>query len=152
MSGLICDRSIMELAVTQQFQRSAWRSRAGDNRVTGSPNEGNIEGRLNFIAAARRAWRCGKCDCGFGRGRAFISNARCRRRNRRRGGCRSGFNRLLAPYPWNAEDKCCNTCCNKRQRRHGYSAYRYGSHGTQPLAKSLARQCPLKSWCADRSR
>src|SRR6476646_590892 len=28
------------------------------------------------------------------------------------------------------------------EKREGYSAYRYGGHGTQPLAKSLALQCP----------
>jgi hypothetical protein len=41
-----------------------------------------------------------------------------------------------------AEDKCCTTCRNKRQRRHHYSAYRCGSHDTRPLARSSARQRP----------
>jgi hypothetical protein len=34
-----------------------------------------------------------------------------------------------------AEDKCCTTCRNKRQRRHDY-------HDTRPSARSLARQHP----------
>jgi hypothetical protein len=127
VSELICDRSIMRLAVAQQFHSGAWRSRASDNCVTRWPNERNVEGRHDFIAAVRRA---GRNHCG-GRG--------------------SGFNwRLL--FAWEAEDKCRTTCCSKREKREGYSAYRYGGHGTQPVAKSLARQCPLKSWCADRSR
>jgi len=144
LSGLICDRSIKELAVAQQFQGSAWRSRAGDNRVTGSPNECNVDDRHDPIAAARRAGRNGKCGGRSGNAGAFISNARCRWGNRRRGGCGSGFNRLPAPYVRDAEGKRCNTCCNKRQRRHGYPAYRCGSHGARPLAKSLARQHPPK--------
>jgi hypothetical protein len=40
MSGLICDRSIMALAVAQQFHDRAWCSPAGDNRVTRSLNAG----------------------------------------------------------------------------------------------------------------
>ena len=117
-SELICDRSIIRLAVAQQFHSGAWCSSASDNCVTRSPNERNVEGRHDFIAAVRRA---GRNHCG-GRG--------------------SGFNwRLL--FAWEAEDKCRTTCCSKREKREGYAAYRYGGHGTQPVAKSLARQCPL---------
>jgi len=159
LSGLICDRSILQFAVAQQFHSSAWRSRTGDNRVTPLPNDCNVEDRHDPLAAARRAGWSGKCACRCGSSRALISNVRCRWRNRRRGcwrssnarcrwrdrrrrGCGSGFNRPLAPYVRDAEGKRCKTCCNKRQRRHGYPAYRCGSHGVRPLAKSLARQHP----------
>src|SRR4029077_4606198 len=114
VSELICDRSIISLAVAQQFHSGAWRSGASDNCVTRWPNERKVEGRTGFHAAVRRNWRL--------------------------------------PFAREAEDKCPTTCCSKREKREGYSAYRYGGHGTQPVAKSLARQCPLKSWCADRSR
>jgi hypothetical protein len=42
MSQLICDRSIMGLAVAQQFYSGARRSRASDNRVTRSPNDCSV--------------------------------------------------------------------------------------------------------------
>ncbi len=61
----------------------------------------------------------------------------------------SGFNRRLSPYVRNAEDKCCTTCRNKRQRRYDYSAYRCGSHDPRPLTRSLARQHPQVGACAD---
>jgi hypothetical protein len=38
-SELICNRSIKDLAVAQQFHSSTGRSRASDNCVTRSPNE-----------------------------------------------------------------------------------------------------------------
>ena len=117
----------MTTAVAQQFHSSAWRSRASDNYVTRWPNERNVEGRHDFIAAVRRAGR------------------------NHRGGCGFGFNWCLL-FVREAEDKCRTTCRSKREKREGYSAYRYGGHGTQPVAKSLARQCPLKSWCADGSQ
>ena len=150
LSQLICDRSIMGLAVAQQFYSGAWRSRASDDRVTRSPNECNVEARHDLIAAVRRGGRNGKCGCHRESVVSFISNARCRCRNRRRGDCVSGFNWRLH-FAREAGDKCRTTCCSKREKREGYSAYRYGGHGTQPVAKSLARQCPLKSWCAHRS-
>jgi hypothetical protein len=127
VSELICDRSIIRLAIAQQFHSGAWRCRASDNCVTRWPNERNVEGRHDFIAAVRRA---GRNHCG-GRG--------------------SGFNWRL-PFAREAEDKCRTTCRSKREKQEGYSAHRYGGHGTQPVAKSLARQCPPKSWCAERSR
>jgi hypothetical protein len=97
---LICDRALIGLAVAQQFHSGARRSRASDNCVTRWPNERNVEGRHDFIAAVRRAGR----NCG-GRG--------------------SGFTwRLL--FAWEAGDKCRTTCCSKREKREGYSAYRYG--------------------------
>jgi hypothetical protein len=43
LSGLICDRLIMALAVAQQFHDRARRSPAGDDRITGSLNTGNVE-------------------------------------------------------------------------------------------------------------
>jgi hypothetical protein len=129
----------MALAVAQQFHDRAWRSPAGDDRVTRSLNAGNVEDGHGLIGV-RRAGRFSLCRCE--RGRALISSAQCRRRNRRRGGCGSGFNRRLAPYVRDADDKCCTTCRNKRQRRHHYSAYRCGSHDTRPLARSLPRQHP----------
>jgi hypothetical protein len=144
LSGLICDRSIMGLAVAQQFHDRAWRSPAGDDRVTRSLNAGNVEDGHGLIGV-RRAGRYGRCCqvcfslCRCGRGRPLISSARCRRPNRRRGGCGSGFNRRLAPYVRGAEDKCCTTYRNKRQRRHNYSAYRCGSHDTRPLARQRPR-------------
>ena len=49
---------------------------------------------------------------------------------------------MFAPYVRDAEGKRCNTCCNEHQRRHGYPAYRCGSHGVRPLAQSLACQHP----------
>jgi hypothetical protein len=105
LSGLICDRSIMALAVAQQFHDRAWRSPAGNDRVTRSLNAGNVEDGHGLIGV-RRAGRYGRCSrhgvcfslCRCERGRAFISSARCRRRNRRRGGCGgSSFKRRLAP-------------------------------------------------------
>jgi len=75
LSGLIRDHLIMEFAVAQQFHSSPWPSRAGDNRVTGSPNERNVEGRLDPLTAARRAWLNGKYGCHRRTNRAFIFNA-----------------------------------------------------------------------------
>jgi hypothetical protein len=95
---LICDRSIMALAVAQQFHDRAWRSPARDDRVTRSLNAGNIEDGHGLIGV-RRAGRYGKCCHG-------VCFSLCR--------CGSGFNRRLAPYVGGAEDKCCTTCRNKR--------------------------------------
>ena len=131
----------MGLAVAQQFYSGAWRSRASDDRVTRSPNECNVEDRHDLIAAVRRRGRNGKCGCHRESVGSCISNARCRWRNRCRGGCGSGFNWRL-PFAREARDKCRTTCCSKREKRDGYSAYRYGGHGRQPVAKSLARQHP----------
>ena len=141
LSQLICDRSIMGFAIAQQFYSGAWRSRASDDRVTRSPNECNVEDRHDLIAAVRRGGRDGKCGCHRESVGSCISNARCRWRNRCRGGCGSGFNWRL-PFAREARDKCRTTCCSKREKRDGYSAYRCGGHGRQPVAKSLARQQP----------
>jgi hypothetical protein len=120
------------------------RSRASDDRVTRPPNDCNVEDRHDLIAAVRRRGRNGRCGCHRESVGSYISNARCRWRNRCRGGCGSGFNWRL-PFAREARDKCRTTCCSKREKRDGYSAYRYGGHGRQPVAKSLARQHPLKS-------
>jgi hypothetical protein len=147
LSGLICDRSIMALAVAQQFHDRAWRSPAGDDRVTRSLNAGNVEDGHGLIGV-RRAGRYGRCcQVCFSlsrceRDRTLISSARCRGQNRRRDGCGSGFNRRLAPYVRGAEDKYCTTCRNKRQRRHDYSTYQCGSHGYATVARPLARHHP----------
>jgi len=77
---LICDRSIMALAVAQQFHDRAWRP-AGSDRVTRSLNAGNVEYGHGLIGA-RRAGRYGKCSrhgvcfslCRCERGRALISS------------------------------------------------------------------------------
>jgi hypothetical protein len=82
LSGLICDRSIMVLAVAQQFHDRAWRSPAGDDRVTRSLNAGNVEDGQGLIGV-RRAGRYGKWGrhsvcfrlCRRERSRAFISSA-----------------------------------------------------------------------------
>jgi hypothetical protein len=142
LSQLICDRSIMGFAIAQQFYSGAWRSRASDDRVTRSPNECNVEDRHDLIAAIRRGGRDGKCGCHRESVGSCISNARCRWRNRCC--CGSGFNWRL-PFARETRDKCRTTCGSKREKRDGYSAYRYGGHGRQPVAKSLARQHPLKS-------
>jgi hypothetical protein len=147
LSGLICNRAIMGLAVAQQFHDRAWRGPAGNDRVTRLLNAGNVEGGHGLIGL-RRTRRYSKCSphgvC-FSlhrseRGRALISSARCRRRNRRRGSRSSGFNRWPAPHVRDADEKYCTACRNKSQRRHNYSAYRRGSHDTRPLFESLARQ------------
>jgi hypothetical protein len=80
LSGLICDRSIMALAVAQQFHDRAWRP-AGNDRVTRSLNAGNV-GDGHGLIGARRAGRYGKCSshgvcfgsCRCERGRALISS------------------------------------------------------------------------------
>jgi hypothetical protein len=41
-----------------------------------------------------------------------------------------------------AEDKCCTTCSNKRQRRHDYSGYRCGSHDTQTVGQIVGSSAP----------
>ena len=92
-------------------------------------------------AAVRRGGRNGKCGCHRKSVGSCISNARCRWRNRCRGGCGSGFNWRL-PFAREARDKCRTTCCSNREKQDGYSAYRCGGHGRQPVAKSLARQHP----------
>jgi hypothetical protein len=147
LSGLICNRSIMELAVAQQVHDRTWRSPAGNDRVTGWLNTGNVEDGHGLVDLRRtgRYSKCGPHGVGFSLcccEWALISSARCRRRNRRHGSCGSGLNRRLGPYVRDADDKCCTTCRNKPQRRHNYSAYRRGSHDTRPLAKSLARRHP----------
>jgi hypothetical protein len=71
----------MALAVAQQFHDRAWRSPAGDDRVTRSLNAGNIEDGHGLIGV-RRAGRYSKCCyavcfslCRCERGRALISSA-----------------------------------------------------------------------------
>jgi hypothetical protein len=61
LSGLICDRLIMALAVAQQFHDRAWRSPAGNDRVTRSLNAGNVEDGHGLIGV-RRARRYGRCS------------------------------------------------------------------------------------------
>jgi hypothetical protein len=120
LSGLICNRAIMGLAVAQQFHDRAWRGPAGNDRVTRLLNAGNVEGGHGLIGL-RRARRTSKCSphgvC-FSlhrgeRGRALISSGRCRRRNRRRGSCGSGFDRWPAPHVRDADEKYCTECRNK---------------------------------------
>jgi hypothetical protein len=103
---LICDRSIMGLAVAQQFYSGAWRSHASDDRVTRSPNECNVEDRHDLIAAVRRGGRNGKCGCHRESVGSCISNARSRWRNRCC--CGSGFNWRL-PFARETRDKCRTT-------------------------------------------
>jgi hypothetical protein len=125
LSRSICRRFIKALAVSQQFHNRAWRCPASDDCVTRSLNAGNVEDRHRLIGD-RRASRNGKFSCHgvcfslrrCERGRALISSARCRWRNRRRRGCSARFNLWLAPYVRDAEDKRCTTCCNKRDGRH----------------------------------
>jgi hypothetical protein len=50
--------------------------------------------------------------------------------------CDTHFKRRLAPYVRDAEDKCCTTCCNKRERRHDYSAYR--RHSKHPRSTAVS--------------
>lgn len=150
LSGLICDRLIVVFAVEQQFHRRTRGSPAGDNRLTRWLNAGNVEGGNGFIGI-RRAGRCGRrgrqgvrlIQCHRERGRAFIviaviSSAGSGRRHRRRGGCGCDFNGRLGPHVRNAQEKCCSTRRNKYQGRHDDSGYRYGSHDTRPLARSLS--------------
>ena len=91
LSQLICDRLIKGFAVAQQFYSGAWSSSASDNSVTRWPDERNIERRYDLITAAQRTGRNAKCGRLHGRVGSLISNARCRRRNRCRGDCVSGF-------------------------------------------------------------
>jgi hypothetical protein len=127
----------MALAVAQQFHDRARRSPTGDDRVTRSFNAGNVEDGHGLIGV-RRARRYGPYSrrgvcfsfCRCERSRTFVSIARWRGRNRR--GCGRGFsyNRRLALYVRDAEDKGCTTSRNKRQKRHDYSAYQCGGHNT----------------------
>ena len=63
----------MVLAVAQQFHDRAWRSPAGDDRVTRWLNAGNVEGEHGVIGI-RRAGRYGK------RSRLGVCLSLCRRR------------------------------------------------------------------------
>jgi hypothetical protein len=47
---LICNRSIKDLAVAQQFHSSAGRGCASDNCVTRSPNERKVKRRDLIVA------------------------------------------------------------------------------------------------------
>jgi hypothetical protein len=64
----------MALAVAQQFHDRAWRSPAGDDRVTRALNAGNVEGGHGLISV-RRAGRYGK----WGRHGVCFSLCRCER-------------------------------------------------------------------------
>jgi hypothetical protein len=55
LTGFIGNGSIIDIAIQQQFHSSAWCGPAGDNRVTGSSNPGDVESR--GAADVRRAWR-----------------------------------------------------------------------------------------------
>jgi hypothetical protein len=137
LSQLICDRPIKDLAV---LYTGAWCSGASDNCVTRWPNECNIEGRDNLIAAAQRT----NANCGRHHERvgSLISNAHRRRRNcRRRGDCVPGLH-WRVPFARETGDKCSTGCCSKPEKHEGCSACPHGGHGTQPMAKSLARQHP----------
>jgi hypothetical protein len=57
LASTICDRSIVELAVAQQFHDRAWRSPAGNNRVTRWLNPGNVEDGREPIVGVQRAAR-----------------------------------------------------------------------------------------------
>jgi hypothetical protein len=61
-SELICNRSIKDLAVAQQFHSSTGRSRASDNCVTRSPNERKVKRGHDHIADVGRARRNGRWE------------------------------------------------------------------------------------------
>jgi hypothetical protein len=85
LARLVCNRFIEALAVSQQFNGCARRRSAGNDRVTGSLNAGNIEGgfRSGGIGLRRRNRKLGRqgirvslrrCEsC-----RALVSILRCR--------------------------------------------------------------------------
>jgi len=75
LSGLICDRSIMALAVAQQFHDRAWRSPAANDRVTRSLNAGNVEDGHGFIGVRRAGDTAGAAATAFASACAVASAA-----------------------------------------------------------------------------
>ncbi len=141
LSGLICDRSIMALAVAQQFHDRGRRSPSGDDRITRWLNAGMWKTGTDLSVSSERGDTASAATAAFVSACAVASAAEPSSRAPDAGGATAvaalvltDGSRCTCLMP---KTRAAPQAATSAKKRHDCSGYRCGSHDGRPVARSL---------------